>query len=93
MSSAFRYCAKLETVPQYNLSNFTGSNWSYCFQGCTALSDESLNNILGTFATVPTSVSGTKTLAYIGLTQEQAEKCTTMSNYEAFTNAGWTTGY
>ena len=40
-----------------------------------------------------TSYSGTKTLAYIGLKEEQATKCATLSNYQAFLDAGWTTGY
>ena len=40
-----------------------------------------------------TSYTGTKTLAYIGLTSEQATKCQSLSNYSAFTAAGWTTGY
>ena len=34
-----------------------------------------------------------KTLKYIGLTSAQANKCKTLSNYSAFTAAGWTTGY
>ena len=40
-----------------------------------------------------TSYTYTKTLKYIGLTSEQANKCKTLSNYQAFLNAGWTTGY
>ena len=36
---------------------------------------------------------GLKTLKDIGLTSEQADKCKTLSNYSAFTSAGWTTGY
>lgn len=34
-----------------------------------------------------------KTLKYIGLSAEQATKCTTLSNYQAFLDAGWTTGF
>ena len=34
-----------------------------------------------------------KTLSVIGLTSEQANRCKTLSNYSAFTAAGWTTGY
>ena len=40
-----------------------------------------------------TKISSNKTLKYIGLTQEQANICITLSNYSAFTSAGWTTGY
>ncbi|MGN1301209.1 MAG: hypothetical protein ACI4U9_01605 [Clostridia bacterium] len=34
-----------------------------------------------------------KTLKYLGLTSTQATICTTLSNYQAFLDAGWTTGY
>ena len=34
-----------------------------------------------------------RTLKYIGLTSAQATESTTLSNYSAFTAAGWTTGY
>lgn len=62
------------------------------FYNCIKLSDESLNNILAMCANA-TSYTDTKTLERIGLTSEQATKCTTLSNYSAFTAAGWTTGY
>lgn len=39
------------------------------------------------------SYKGIKTLRTLGLTEEQAIKCTTLPNYQAFTAAGWTTGY
>lgn len=93
IAHAFNLCSKLEIVPQFDLSNFTSEQYWNCFNGCTSLNDESLNNILAMCASFPTSISATKTLAYIGLTQEQAEKCTTLSNYATFTTAGWTTGY
>ena len=34
-----------------------------------------------------------KTLKYIGLSEEQATTCTTLSNWAACETAGWTTGY
>ena len=37
--------------------------------------------------------SSKKTLKQTGLTQEQATTCQSLSNYQAFVNAGWTTGY
>lgn len=40
-----------------------------------------------------TKIASNKTLKYIGLVQEQATTCTTLSNYQAFVNACWTTGY
>ena len=40
-----------------------------------------------------TSYTGTKTLSTLGLTSAQATICQGLSNYSAFTSAGWTTGY
>lgn len=62
------------------------------FEGCEKLSDTSLNNILA-FCTSMKGVTKDKTLAYIGLTKSQATKCQSLSNYQAFIEAGWTTGY
>jgi hypothetical protein len=62
------------------------------FYGCISLSDESLNNILA-MCTNATKITSNKTLEYIGLTSDQATRCQSLSNYSAFTAAGWTTGY
>ena len=86
----FYGCTSLSTIPILNISKAT--TISNMFKNCTSLSDESLNNILAMCINA-TAFTGTKTLAYIGLTSEQATKCTTLSNYSAFTAAGWTTGY
>lgn len=86
----FQYCSKLENVPQFNTSNV--KNMRSTFQGCTKLSNESLNNILAMCINA-TNYSNTKTLAYIGLTSAQAETCQTLSNWNDFVAAGWTTGY
>ena len=59
---------------------------------CVNLSDASLNNLMATMLTA-TSYTGTKTLAMLGVTESQAARCQTLSNYEAFVAAGWTTGY
>lgn len=88
----FRNCTALETVPLMNISKTT--NLVSMFEGCTSLSDESLNNILGMCISATSYTdTKTKTLKYIGLTEEQTNKCKTLSNYTAFTTAGWTTGY
>lgn len=86
----FAHCTSLENVPVYNFPLAT--NFSSIFSGCESLTDTSLNNILQTCINM-TAASSNKTLKYIGLTEEQATKCTTLDNYTAFTNAGWTTGY
>lgn len=93
ISYAFRYCSKLENVPQWDLSHFTGTSWAYCFGGCTSLTNESLNNILGSIATIPTNLTSNRTLSYLGLTSAQATTCQGLSNWTAASNAGWTTGY
>ena len=92
MSYIFRNCTNLTTIPQLDMSKTTSIQ--NMFDGCTSLSDESLNNILAMCANaVKITNSSYKTLKYIGLTEEQATKCTTLSNYQAFLDAGWTTGY
>ena len=85
----FQYCSNLTTIPLLNTSNVT--DMSSMFSDCPNLSDESLNNILA-MCTNAVKVTN-KTLSRIGLTRDQATKCTTLSNYSAFTAAGWTTGY
>ena len=89
MQNMFFYCDILTTIPLLNTSKVTsmGSMFAYC----PNLSDESLNNILA-MCTNAVKVTN-KTLSQIGLTPDQATKCTTLSNYSAFTAAGWTTGY
>lgn len=90
LTGAFQGCLSLENVPQLDTSSVTA--FSNTFTGCAKLSDESLNNILMMCANA-VKMTSKKTLKAIGLTSVQATKCTTLSNYEAFINAGWTTGY
>lgn len=87
----FYGCESLITVPIYNFSSLTGNNNYNMFNGCTVLSNESLNNILATCITM-TGVTN-KTLSYIGLTSTQATTCQSLSNWSDFVTAGWTTGY
>ena len=90
MQYMFSGCTNLTTIPLLNTSKVKTMSWM--FNSCTNLADESLNNILLMCANA-TSYTDTKTLKDIGLTSEQANKCKTLSNYSAFTSAGWTTGY
>ena len=90
MGEMFEQCSGLITVPQLDTSNVT--NMYHMFSECSSLSNESLNNIL-MMCKNATKITSNKTLAYIGLTQEQATTCQSLSNYSAFTAAGWTTGY
>lgn len=86
----FYNCSSLVTVPMLSTRNISTINNP--FSGCTSLSNESLNNILQMCINA-TSYTGTKTLERVGLTEDQATICETLSNYQAFLDAGWTTGY
>ena len=91
MEYMFSNCTNLTTIPQLDTSSVTYV--SYMFKNCPNLTNESLNNILAMCANASAVTPAKKTLRAIGLTNEQATKCTTLSNYDVFTSAGWTTGY
>ena len=63
---------------------------SNTFIDCPNLSDNSLNKILYALSS---SKAYNKNLKWVGLSQTQATKCTTLSNWSACQSAGWTTGY
>ena len=90
MTCMFSDCQKLVTVPQLNLLKAT--TLTLMFHNCDVLSNESLNNIMASCISA-TSYTSTKTLKYMGLSSTQATTCQSLSNYQAFLNAGWTTGY
>lgn len=90
MRRMFYSCKSLTTIPSLNANKVT--DMSYMFENCTNLSDDSFNNVLASLLTA-TSYTSTKTLKYIGLSEEQATKCTTLSNWATCEEAGWTTGY
>lgn len=93
MGYMFMGCSSLTTIPILDTSKVNNTNGFTNFvQGCTELSDESLNNIMKMMINA-TSYTSTKTLKYIGLTQVQATTCQSLSNYADFIAAGWTTGY
>lgn len=89
--NTFQSCSALETVPEFNCPNVINVN--NMFQGCGSLTEQSLNNILGTCITMTKISSSEKTLKNIGLTSSQATTCQGLSNYQAFLDADWTTGY
>lgn len=90
MDKVFLDCTSLVTIPVLDTSSAT--NMDGMFSGCSSLSNDSLNNILQMCINA-TNVTSNKTLKYIGLTSTQATTCQSLSNYQAFINAGWTTGY
>lgn len=90
----FQYCIFLEDVPVFDFSSVTStSNLYRMFYQCTKLTNKSLNNIMASCITGTNITSGKKTLQYLGLTSDQATTCQSLSNYQAFLDVGWTTGY
>lgn len=93
LSQAFDSCYSLLDVPAFEIPLVTStSNLYNCFRACNALTDESLNNIMAMCISA-TNISGTKTLRNLGLSSAQCTICQGLSNYSAFTSAGWTTGF
>lgn len=90
---SFTNCTNLVTLPVLKTGNVI--TMSDGFTGCTSLSNESLNNIMQMCINATHYETGLydRRLSTIGLTEEQAEICKTLSNYQAFLDAGWTTGY
>ena len=92
----FAYCTNLKNVYLVNISNASAvSALQSTFQGCLNLTDESLDNILQICINA-TSFQGTKTLAYLGITNTTAYPTTrieVLPHYQDFLDAGWTIGY
>ena len=86
-SNMFYNCSKLENVPVFNGKNVTNATGMY--NGCSKLSDDSLNNIMAFCISMEKIPTYYKYLNHLKLTSSQIEKCKTLSNYEAFINAGW----
>lgn len=92
MTTMFDNCTNLVDIPVLNTVNT--KKIYYSFRNCPNLSNDSLNNILRMCASATkVTTKSYKSLTFIGLSQEQANICKTLSNYSAFTSAGWTTGY
>lgn len=85
-------CTNLTTVPVLDTSKVTNMSAMFIFD--KKLSTNSLNNILQMCINA-TSFTGTKTLVYLGLSKSNypASIIESLSNYQAFIDAGWTTGY
>lgn len=90
MEGMFFFCLSLKNIPIFNTSKVKTMNqmFDYCF----SLTDDSLNNILKMCSNA-VLYEDDKTLASIGLSEEQCTRCQSLSNYQEFINAGWTTGY
>lgn len=91
LKNMFYGCSKLEIVPVMNWEKAT--NAEYMFANCSALSDESLDNIMASAISAKLLAGSQKTLKYLSITSAQATRCQSLSNWDDFVNAGWTTGY
>lgn len=83
----FLNCVNLVNIPIYNTSKI--NICSNFVNNCPNLSNDSLNNVLQMCSVM----NCTYNLKYVGLTEDQANICMNLSNYQNFINAGWTTGY
>lgn len=93
-TAMFGNCSSLENVPVFDWSSLasTSSNINM-FNGCTNLTNQSLDNILQSCVTA-TKIS-TKTLSQMGFSSENypASTIQALPHYQDFINAGWTIGY
>lgn len=88
INDMFKGCVNLVDIPLLDTSNVTSIQNTFSY--CTNLSNESLNNILAMCTNSKVKEEFLKSLDIVGLTPEQIETCKTLSNYQAFLNAGWT---
>lgn len=89
MISTFENCVNLKYVATFDTTNT--ADMTGMFNNCPKLTERCLDNILVMCRN--SAVQDNKTLANIGLTQEQAEICMGLENYQGFVDAGWETGY
>lgn len=91
----FSGCTNLETIGAINttLTNFDHTTYIRLFENCPNLSNATLKVILNFLKQLTSQSSSRKTLLTFGLSQTQAELCTTFDEWEDLEEAGWTTGY
>lgn len=96
MSYMFSSCQKLVdlNVDCFNIEHFSANanRVDGMFGQCYNLSNDSLNNILKMLSTW-TKTFTNKNLRKLNLSQAQCETCTTLSNWQACVDVGWSTGY
>jgi len=95
ISYMFANCSNLTFLPVYNWSSVEESGKLYnIFQNSSTLNDESLDNVLKSCITA-VNYSGAKTLSDLGIRKSYypQSKIESLPSYQAFLDAGWTTGY
>ena len=92
-ASIFQDCNKLEEIYEIKAPGVTKMSKSVnnMFANCPNLSNKTLKIILLFLKGL--SSQSYKTLGTFGLSQTQAELCTTFDEWTDLANAGWTTGY
>lgn len=94
LSDTFSGCSNLKHVSVLDTTSLSDTfSLSGTFRMCPLLTEASLNNIMEMCINATVISGGWETLKDVGLTRTQAETCMTLSNYQAFLDAGWTTGY
>ena len=93
--SVFNGCASLESIKFGDIDNINRSTdllkFTGMFSSCSKLDDDTLNRILKLLPKLKPVNPGT--LSAFGVSQANATRCESLSNYQAFINAGWSTGY
>lgn len=92
-NSLFSGCISLKTVPYLSIKPSMSTYIQNMYSNCEALTDESLNTILLACANSGYTNATYKKLKYIGFSETMATRCQSLSNWQTFVNAGWTTGY
>lgn len=90
ISNMFSGCTALTTVPIYNTSELVQA--SNTFNNCTNLSDTALDNILQMCANTTSTYVGTKTLAYLSISNRtiySTSRIQALPHYSDFISAGW----
>lgn len=91
-SKMFNNSWRLVNLNVENMSLPLVTNAQSMFNNCLNLSETSLDQIMNLMTV--TSLSGSsKTLAYLGLTQNQVNLCVNLPNWTNMEANGWTTGY
>lgn len=87
-----RGCMRLETITfGTNFTFVSATNLQGIFTNCIAFDNNTLNEILRLCTTVSSAYTEAKTLAQLGINgQGYIDTVPTLSNYQAFLDAGWT---
>lgn len=107
IENAFRNCQLLEDLPFLNLGGISSDNSNFtkeAFLNCYSLTDKSLDNILQSCLTVPSSYTGIRTLYWMGIRETytiggqtipgySVERIEALPHYQDFIDANWTIGY